>query len=51
MDFPICNEPKKCFAKFEQGGKCYCNALTANYPKGKCPFCKADPNEKPRKRK
>lgn len=40
MDYPICNETKKCFAKIVGDNVCYCNALTETYPDGFCPFRK-----------
>ncbi len=40
MDYPICNERKKCFAKIGSENVFYCKALIETYPDGQCPFRK-----------
>lgn len=38
VNFPTCNDPRKCFAKQKDGG---CAILSETYPEGEeCPFRK-----------
>ncbi len=56
MDYADCHESKRCFLQVTDKGRTCCKILLASdrdgrlvdYPDGKCPFYKRDPNDKPR---
>lgn len=57
MEFAECKERAKCFAQVTDRGHTCCKILlasdrdgrTVEYPDGKCPFYKREPNDKPRR--